>query len=454
MVISGWFPVALGADVAKAIFHAAPKPLPAGAVTSDWPRFLGSKDDATSSETKLLRKWPEGGPTKVWEVERGEGYTCPAIAGGKLVLFHRVGDEEVVECRNAETGAEIWRFAYPVEYRDRYGYNNGPRASPVIDGGNVYVVGVTARLHCLALDGGKVVWERDLMKEYAVTNNFFGYGPTPVVWKDSLLVSVGGPEVSVCALDKMTGKEKWRVKDEWSASYSSPVVKPLLGKPRLLVFAGGESRPATGGLIVLDPDTGAVLDRFPWRADKYESVNASTPIVVGENRVYISECYETGGVMLEFDEEMKAKPVWKERWFGMHWMTPVQEGKYLFGFAGRNEPDVEFKCANAETGEIVWKEDLRWEEKIGVDVWVRSYFRGSLLKVDGSYLCLGEHGTLAWMTLSPEGVQVDERAQLFLAQHSWTLPAVSQGLLYVCQNERDELTKTPARLICYDLRGE
>ncbi len=454
LVCSGWSPVARGADPAAATYHAAPKALAEGAATSDWPRFLGPNDDATSPETKLLRRWPEGGPKMVWELKRGEGYTCPAIGGGKLVLFHRLGDEEVVECRNAETGEALWSFGYPVEYRDRYGYNNGPRASPVIEGGNVYVAGVTAKLHCLALADGKVLWKQDLMKDFGVADNFFGYGPTPVVWKDSLLVSVGGTDVSVCALDKLTGKVKWKVKDEWGASYSSPVVKSLRGKPRLLVFAGGESRPATGGLIVLDPDTGEIFDRVSWRADKYESVNASTPIVVSGNRVFISECYEKGGVLLEFDEGMKGKPVWNERWFGMHWMTPVREGKFVYGFAGRNEPDVEFKCVNAETGEIVWKEDLRWEEKLGPDVWVRSYFRGSLLKVDGSYLCLGEHGTLAWMSLTPEGVRVDAREQLFLAQHSWTLPAVSRGLLYVCQNERDELTKEPARLICYDLRGE
>ena len=258
----------------------------------------------------------------------------------------------------------------------------------------------------------------------------------------------------MCALDKATGKEKWKVKDEWGASYASPVVKELRGKPRLLVFAGGESRPATGGLLVLDPDSGEVFDRFPWRADKYESVNASTPVVVGENRVFISECYEAGGVMLELDEAMKLKPVWKERWFGMHWMTPVREGKYLYGFAGRNEPDVEFKCADAETGEIVWKEDLRWEDMVGGDVWTRGYFRGSLLKADGASLCLGEHGALAWMTLTPEGVKVDVKSQLFLAQYSWTLPALSRGLLYVSQNEMDALRKKPARLICYDLRGE
>ena len=204
----------------------------------------------------------------------------------------------------------------------------------------------------------------------------------------------------------------------------------------------------------MDAKNGKRLARFPWRAKKNESVNASTPIVLSGNRIFISECYEIGGVMLEFDAEFQPKEVWKERWFGMHWMTPVREGDYLYGFAGRNEPDVEFKCFDARTGEKKWNEDLKWKADRKGRSWTYGYFRGSLLKVDGSYLCLGEHGALAWMDLTPEGVKMVERSQLFFAPHAWTLPAVSRGLLYVSQHEKDADTGKGARLICYDLRGE
>src|SRR5438552_3150811 len=119
---------ALAADANPAVtFHAKPKPLPAGAVTHDWPYFLGPTHNAISTETKLLKKFPKEGPALVWEMKKGTGYSSPAIVGERLVYLHRLDNEEVVECLEAETGARFWKFAYPTAYEDRYGYNNGPR---------------------------------------------------------------------------------------------------------------------------------------------------------------------------------------------------------------------------------------------------------------------------------------------------------------------------------------
>ncbi|MEZ0277334.1 MAG: hypothetical protein ACAH88_20655, partial [Roseimicrobium sp.] len=95
-------------------FHAPPKPLAQDAVTSDWPTVLGPKDDATSPETHLLHAWPAGGPAKVWEVRKGEGYTSPAISGDFLVLFHAVEGKEVIECLHPETGQRYWVHEYPI----------------------------------------------------------------------------------------------------------------------------------------------------------------------------------------------------------------------------------------------------------------------------------------------------------------------------------------------------
>ncbi len=148
-----------------------PKPLANDAVTHDWTSFLGPTHNAMSSETRLNRKLP---PPLVWEFGRGTGYTSPAIAGERLVFLHRVGDEEIVECLHAETGATNWRFPYPTDFEDRYGYNNGPRSSPVIDAARAYTVGAQGQLHCLDLETGKVSWKRDLRKEYRVSQDFFG----------------------------------------------------------------------------------------------------------------------------------------------------------------------------------------------------------------------------------------------------------------------------------------
>ena len=147
-----------------------------------------------------------------------------------------------------------------------------------------------------------------------------------------------------------------------------------------------------------------IRDSFPWRADKYESVNATVPIAIDDKRVFLSECYAKGGVMLEFAEDLSAKPLWEERAFGMHWMTPLFLDGHLYGFAGRNKPDVQFKCARASDGEILWAEDMQYQHAMGDREMTLSFFRGSLLQADGRTFALGEDGVFGEFDLSPEKV--------------------------------------------------
>jgi outer membrane protein assembly factor BamB len=187
----------------QARVHRKPKPLSPSAKTHDWTAFLGPTHDAVSTETNLSRALP---PPLVWEVPKGSGYSSPAIAGGRLVFTHRVGDEEIVECRDAETGASRWEFRYFTAFEDRYGYNNGPRASPVIDQARVHTMGAEGKLHCLDLASGKVIWKRDLRADYRVRQDFFGTASTPLVEGRLLIVNVGAPGgPSVVGFDAATG---------------------------------------------------------------------------------------------------------------------------------------------------------------------------------------------------------------------------------------------------------
>jgi len=110
--------------------HRKPKPLPKGAVTQDWTALLGPSHNAVSTETMLSRKLP---PSLVWEFVKGTGYASPAVAGERLVFLHRLGNEEIVECLHPETASSQWQFRYATAFEDPYGYDNGPRSSPVID---------------------------------------------------------------------------------------------------------------------------------------------------------------------------------------------------------------------------------------------------------------------------------------------------------------------------------
>lgn len=437
--------------------HGKPKALPAGAVTHDWTVFLGPTHNGHSTETKLLKQWPPAGPTLLWEMKRGTGYTSPAIQGERLVYLHREVNEEVVECLRPEDGAQYWQFRYPTDYEDRYGYNNGPRASPVIDDDRVYIYGVEGMLHCLKLATGQVIWKRNLNAEFKIKPNFFGVGTNPLIEKNMLIINVGakgGP--GVAAFDKMTGKMIWGTDDQWGPSYGSPVPANMHGQRRIFVFSGGESRPATGGLLCINPENGAIDFRFPWRSKTAESVNAASPVIIG-NQVFISATYDTGGALITVTPEFKHEVAWTTPDFGTHWNTAIHKDGYLYGFDGRHTSNSALVCFEVKTGKEIWRETPTWQEEIVNGANKRQieqrYFRGCLLSVDGQFLCLGEMGHLAWLDLTPKGFKENAKTWLFPAQETWSLPVVSRGLLYVSQHHADVFQKNGPRLLCYDLRA-
>ncbi|MCA9414059.1 MAG: PQQ-binding-like beta-propeller repeat protein, partial [Candidatus Omnitrophica bacterium] len=264
-------------------FHGLPKRLSPDAATTDWTCFLGPTHDGYSKETNLLKDWGNEGPSLVWEMEKGDGYSAPSVQGDRLLFFHRVGDEVRLECLNPENGDLYWRHGYPTRYRDRYGYNNGPRCSPVIEENRVYAYGAEGILICLDIRNGHVYWERNLGGEFKVPQDFFGVASTPLIEGNLLIVNVGAPGgPCVAAFDKMDGEMIWGVGDQWGPSYASPIPATIGGRRRIFVFAGGDSDPPTGGLLGIDPNGGSLLFRYPWRSTSYESVNASSPLVIGD----------------------------------------------------------------------------------------------------------------------------------------------------------------------------
>tara|TARA_B110000037_G_scaffold88181_1_gene104546 strand:- start:3725 stop:5053 length:1329 start_codon:yes stop_codon:yes gene_type:complete len=416
-------------------FHQSPKPLKEEAVTEDWPRFLGPRHDLHSKESPLLKALPATGPKLVWEVTRGSGHAPPVVAGKRLVMIHAMDGREVVECLNAETGERHWSFDYPVKLGSSYGTKDAPRAAPVIDGDLVFTVGVRSDLHCFSLATGEVVWKTNLDETYEPAPLFFGRGGSPLVHGDLLIVNVGG-KFCVGGFDKRTGKLRWTNKQNWQASYASPIPTTLHGKDRILVFTGGMTDPPTGGLLSIDPASGETAGMFPWRSRMFASVNAASPVVVGDS-VFVTEGYTEGGALIDFAEDGSAKLRWKAGQFVSQFTTPVAHDGYLYGVVGT--AGTEMVCYEVKSGREMWRDSIDLKDaRLG---------RASLLHVDGAFLCIGAQGNLLWLDLSPKGAKILSQAQLFRAPETWGVPIVSRGLLYVNQNAMG------SRLICYDLRG-
>ncbi len=437
-------------------FYAAPKTLAKDAVTQEWRNFLGATHNAISTETPILKKFNKKPPAIVWEMERGEGYASPAVVSGRVLLFHRIEQNEVIECLHAETGQRYWKYSYPTSYRDSYGFSGGPRCQPISDGERVYTYGAEGKIHCLKLTTGQVLWKRDVLKEFKITQNFFGIGATPLLEGNLIIVNVGAENSSVAGLDKLTGKTVWGVGKEWTAGYASPIPATVNGKRRVFVFTGGASSPSTGGLICLDPVEGKEIFRFPWRARRRESVNASSPVVIG-NQVYISECYGPGGALLEVKPDGTFREVWSNQTLNTHFMTAIHKNGYLYGISGHGPQNAPLVCIELKTGKEMWRAEPDWEDTFKTEAGERKYRLSaglaSLILVDGECLMLTEYGRLVWLDLNPTGYKETDTVPLFLARETWSMPALSRGLLYVSQNNRAEDGK-PARLLCYDLRGK
>ena len=293
--------------------------------------------DGHSAETELLREWPKEGPKPLWSVGVGSGWSGPVVVGGKVLIHHRVGDNEVLQCLNAVDGNEIWKYTTATGYTDDFQFDDGPRATPSVVGNSVYTLGADGKLSCVSFDKGQRIWDRDLSVDYPSKKGYFGVATSPLVDDERVYVNVGAKGAGMVAFDRKTGKDVWKSSDD-EASYSSPVLATLAAKPRLVCFT-------RAGLLVLNPATGERIQARPFRARIQASVNAATPLVSG-NQIFLTASYNTGAILLE-----AANDDWKEIWkndssLSCHYNTPVKVGEFLFGVDGRQEAGPELHASN------------------------------------------------------------------------------------------------------------
>ncbi len=409
----------------------------------DWPCFLGPTGDGKSPETGIVTDWGECGPPIVWQRELGTGYGIGSVAGGRFFQFDRQRDEARLVCLDSQTGELYWEFKYATDYVDLLGYNHGPRSSPVIDDGLVYIFGAGGMLHCLRAGDGKLAWKVDTAERFGVVQNFFGVGSTPVVEGDLLIVMVGGSPAEsqnlgrfsldravgngtgIVAFDKRTGEVEYAITDEL-AGYSTPRVATIDGRRWCFVFA-------RGGLVGFEPRSGEVDFQFAWRSTIRDSVNASVPVVVG-SEVFISETYGPGSALLRVEpggyEVAWRDPPGRNKAMQTHWNTPIYHEGHVYGSSGRYTGNAELRCIEWSTGRVAWSEP--------------GLTRASLLYIDGHFVCLGEDGVLRLVEATPEAyvvvaeavVREDPDGVPLVKPPAWAAPILSRGLLYVRGDDR------------------
>ena len=431
--------------------------------SEDWPWFLGPRHDGTSAEAGLKLQWPKTGPNVAWKQAVGTGYSAPSILGDRLVVHHRRKNEELISCHAVSDGSLIWEHKYPSNFKDPYGYNNGPRCSPVLIDSMCYTLGAEGMLCCTGLDSGKVIWQKDL-QEFDLPSWFFGIGCSPLVDGENLYVLVGGqPNSGVVCFNRLDGAIRWQHvgKETWNGvtdihtgkpyewtdsemlvSYSSPILEEIHGKQHLLCLM-------RQGLVSLDPQTGEQNFCYWFRPKVNDSVNAARPVVVND-KIFLSAAYRLGSALLQVNPDGKSfTEVWKDSDNMLaHWSTPIHVDGYIYGFSGRHENEGELRCIRLSDGEVMWAtpgfegnlSKFGRDRTTGqiVDIATKQpvpfpYFgRGSLIRVGDRFVVLGERGTLAVVHVDPQDFKEDCRHSFPEIQYpAWAAPVIANGALYL-----------------------
>lgn len=385
----------------------------------DWPQILGPNRDGRADNERLASTWPAGRPGVRWQRPVGSGFAGVAVAGGKVVLFHRVGDQELVEAMDARTGVPLWKAGFATDYVSTISEDNGPRCVPVIHAGAVYVFGAGGNLHSLALDSGKTRWSRAVNEDFKVPEGYFGAGSSPLVEGDKLLVNVGGRSGSgIVAFSLSDGKTVWKSTDE-AASYSSPIAVTLEGV-RHAIFV------TRYNAVSVDPANGKERFRFPFGM-RGPTVNGANPLVI-DGHLFVSASYGVGAVFARIGKT-SAQAEWKsDDVMSSQYATCVFHNGHLYGIDGRQDVGVaRLRCFDPRSQRIIWTQE--------------GFGMATPILADGKLVLMKTDGELVLAEAMPQAFRPLAAARLFdgIAQ---ALPALANGLLYV----RDSST-----LKCVDL---
>jgi outer membrane protein assembly factor BamB len=378
---------------------------------ADWPQWGGRSRNFIIEPHALPNAWPASGPRQLWSRALGEGHSAIVSDGRVLYTLYRPGgmlsavrrsQEEAVIALDAATGKTVWehRYAAPTSGVD-FSAGAGPHSTPTIAGELVIAAGSNKQLIALDRRSGRVVWSHDLIGEYGATPPGRGYASSPLLYRDTIIVPVGGRGQSVMAFRVKDGGVSWKNGD-YDVAPSSPILINLEGEEQLVVFAANE-------VVGIRPVGGERIWSHPHQTDY--GLNISTPIFGPGNVLFISSAYSGGSRLLQLTKKGPATTA-RELWFNnrmrIHFGTAVRIGDRYYGSSGDFGPAF-MVALDAQDGRVAWQN--------------RSLGRASFVAAGNRLLMLDEQGVLALATINPDGLQVLGQTQL-LSGVSWTVPTV------------------------------
>jgi len=402
-------------------------------LAEDWPQWRGPNRDGKSAETGLLKEWPKDGPSLAWRIKGlGGGYSAPSIAAGRIFGMSNRGSDEVVWALSETDGKELWatRLAPALTQGMPQG-KEGTGCTPTVDGDRLYVEGLGGDVACLQAADGKILWQVSLTRDFGGKVPMWRFNESPLVDGEKVIVTPGGPDATLVALDKLTGKVLWKsqVPDNPGASYASAIAIDFDGQRQYVQLT---ARTLVG--------VAASDGKFLWRYDKpanRNGINCSTPLYQ-DGMVFAASAYGAGGGAVKLskdaDGNVKAEEVYFTKKMQNHHGGMILLDGALYGANGGNEGGS-LVCLDFQTGNVLWD---------GRDAQPRAP-KGSLTFADGRLYYRSEEGPMLLIEPNPKQYVVCGRFDQpdRTKQPAWTYPVVANGKLYL----RDQ-----DLLLCYAVK--
>ena len=380
---------------------------------ADWPLYRGPAGDGVTTE-RIRTNWNARPPQLLWRTPLTNGLSSVTVSGGRLFTQVRTGGTldgtEHCVALDARTGQILWTApvdtaSYP---NGGVGGDDGPRSTPVVRDGRVYVLGSYLKLHCLDAATGAPIWSRDLRAEFGGNVIPWQNAASPLLEGDGLFVNLNAGTQRLAAFRLSDGQLVWRRHND-AMTHATPIAATLAGVRQVIFLT-------QGGLVAVNPADGALLWRFAPLP--YSTSIAANP-VVESNVVFYSGAYSMGAAAARITASgggLTAQQLMGRRSSRMiHWSTPVAVGRYLYGLFGQTSGQL--RCLDLQNnGDYTWQ---------GPD-----FGTGALLLVDGKILVAAEDGQI--VLVEPDPAQYREITR-FRATHGriWNSPALSDGVLYV-----------------------
>ena len=388
-----------------------------GLLAADWPQWRGPDRDGISKEKGLLQEWPEAGPKLVWQVkDLGDGYSTPAVAGGRIFLINNKGlEDEYVQALSVDGGKKLWSTHLgKVGNPDQRPSYPCARSTPTVDGDLVYALGSDGDLVCVDAAKGEVKWKKSLREDFGGKPGVWAYSESPLVDGDAVVVTPGGKEATMVALNKKTGEVIWKgqsqLPDGETAGYASIIIVNAAGHKQYVQFCGK-------GVVGVDAKTG----KFLWRYDHTSgTANIGSPVALGEF-IYTGTS-NTGGGMVKLSADadgVKADEVYFNKKLPSAIGGSVIVGDYIYGSTREL-----IQCVDAKTGEVKWTKE-------------RGMAPSSFCYADGRLFLHGEkEGDIAILEATPEayrelGHVTPPELPSDRKGKAWEYPVVADGKLYI-----------------------